>query len=199
MYDHKDGVTLRKIEKSDLSVLLKLKQESWWGTHKSPIINSDDQVCWYDNIPNDQLFMVAEIQPSKDIVGVAAYTNIDWVNRTLQISGSILKDHRSSWAYGGFCSGLDFAFEMLNMRRVEAEVLEYHIAAQKIEIDILGFAIEGRKRKAVYKCGQYYDSLILGLLREEWQESSRVKNHGDTCNKNFSHLFFQKLIKRKDH
>ena len=27
MYDHNDGVTLRKIEKSDLPCLLKLKQE----------------------------------------------------------------------------------------------------------------------------------------------------------------------------
>ena len=209
MYDHKDGVTLRKIEKSDLPCLLKLKQESWWGTHKTPIISSDDQEYWYDNIPDDQLFMVGfksdtcqeagETNPTRDVIGVGAYTNIDFLNRKLHISGSLIKKSRT-FSSKAFCAGLDFAFEILNMRRVEAEVVEYHVAAQKIEVGILGFSIEGRKRESVYKCGKYYDSLVLGLLREDWKSSIRVNNYGDTCNKNFSHDYFQRIMERiKNH
>lgn len=193
MYCHKSGIVLRKIEKSDLADLLKMKQESWWGTHKTSIINYDDQSRWYENIPSNQLFLIGEIDKP---VGVAVYTGIDWINRCLNISGSVYKEHRSTCAYSGFCAGLDFAFEMLNMHRVEAEVLEYHLTAQKLEIDILGMKVEGRKRKSVYKCGKYYDSIMLGMLRSEWEQHPRVLQYGDSCNKNFSHKKFEKLMKR---
>lgn len=196
MYNHKDGVILRKIEKKDLPSLLEIKNESWWGTHKISIINLDDQDFWYNNTPNDQLYMVGQTEGQNEIVGVCSYTNIDWQNRTLSISGSVAKKYRSRFAKAGFCAGLDFAFEVLNMNRLEAEVLEYHIPAQKIEIELLGFKIEGVKRKNVYKSGKYYNSFILGLLREEWQESHRVKQYGDTCNLNFSHNICEKLIKK---
>ena len=57
--------------------------------------------------------------------------------------------------------------------------------------------IKALKRKYVYKCGRYYDSLVLGMLREEWSNSDRVKKYGDSCNENFSHDKFNKLMLRK--
>jgi RimJ/RimL family protein N-acetyltransferase len=196
MYNHKDGVTLRKIRQSDLSDLLKLKSESWWGTHKTTIANNDDQLEWYQSIPKDQLFMIAEA--SRQIasgsltcvlsMGVGVYTDIDTTSRCLKLSGSIYKEHRASdIVKPAFAAGLDFAFEVLNMERVEAEVLVYNAPARHLEIDYLGFVVEGRRRKAVYKCGEYYDSLVLGMLREEWKNSDRVKAYEGSCNKNFNH------------
>lgn len=194
MYDHKDGVSLRKMHKGDLFLLLGLKQESWWGTHQTLIVNIEDQQRWYENIPSNQLFMIAmkEAEP----IGLAVYTDIDWINQSLNISGSILAQHRKDYEMvkAAFSCGLDFGFEMMNMRRIGAEVLEYHAAAQKLEIGHLGFKVEGRRRKAVYKCGCYYDSLCLGLLREEWQQQDRVKSYGeDGCNKNFNSVRATKL------
>lgn len=192
MYQHKEGVTLRKIERSDLADLLRLKQESWWGTHRASVVNLDDQEHWFENIPRNQMCLVGE---QDGPLGLAIFSNIDWVSQTLQISGAVYK-HRRKLSKEAFCAGLDFAFEMLNMRRVEAEVLEYHKAAQRLEIDVLGFKVEGRKRQAAYKCGRYYDSLMIGLLREEWQADPRVVGYGDTCNSNFSHDRFEKIMKR---
>jgi len=191
MYNHKDGVVLRKIERSDLQYLLNLKKESWWGTHSTQIINLDDQNYWFDNIPKNQLFLIGEVECER--IGVASLTNIDTTNGSLNISGSVFKNYRSKWAFPSFCAGLDFAFEMFNVHRVEAEVLEYHVTAQKLEIEKLGFVVEGKKRKSVFKCGNYYDSIILGMLREDWLKSERVKQYGDSCNLNFSPNRFKKL------
>jgi RimJ/RimL family protein N-acetyltransferase len=200
MYAHKDGITLRKIERSDLKSLLGLKSESWWGTHKSLVVNMDDQEAWYNSIPKDQLYMIGEWVDEQGFnvpVGVVVFTDIDWISRTLRISGSIYKEYRKQEiVLAGFSAGLDFAFEMLNMRRVEAEVLEYNVPAQQLEINFLGFKIEGRRRKAVYKCGGYYDSIMLGMMREEWQSHPRVIAYGDSCNRNFSPNKMQKLIER---
>jgi len=214
MYDHKDGISLRKIHTGDLHPLLALKQESWWGTHSTMIVNVEDQRRWYDNIGHNSLYMMAEQKPREikvgengqttkslvptQVVGVACYTEIDWYARTLNISGSIFKEHRkmNEVVKPAFSAGLDFAFEILNMHRVGAEVLETHSAAQRLEIGHLGFTIEGRRRKAVYKAGRYYDSIQLGILREEWESHDRVKAYEGCCNINFDHDLAVKAIER---
>ena len=197
MYTHKDGISLRKVHTGDLHPLLALKQESWWGTHGTLIVNIEDQRNWYDSLGHNELFMIAE--KASTPVGVSCYTEIDWYSRTLNISGSIFKEARKNWdgvVKPGFSAGLDFAFEVLNMFRVGAEVLETHAAAQKVELGHLGFVIEGRRRKAVYKAGRYYDSIQLGLLREEWEQSPRVLGYQGCCNDNFDHDLADKSIAR---
>mgnify|MGYP001026513235 CR=1 FL=1 len=192
-YNHKDGISLRKLEFEDLDCLLDLKRESWWGTHNTLIINRDDQENWFRNIGKNELYLIAE-KDSKAI-GVAVYTCIDYISRKLSISGSIVKKYRvAEVVTPAFSAGLDFAFEILNMRRVEAEVLESNLASLKLELDHLGFTIEGRKRSAVYKSGVYYDSLILGLLRDEWEVQNRVVGYGGSCNLNFDHLIAKEAI-----
>ncbi len=194
MYNHKDGVVLRKLQREDLKNLLDLKSESWWGTHNTQILNLEDQIEWFNNIPKNQLYLIGEIDSLP--IGVASFTNIDWINRSLSISGSLFKKHRGQWSFAAFCAGLDFAFEMLNMNRVEAEVLEYHVTAQILEIKKLGFVVEGTKRESVYKCRKYYNSICLGMLRKDWEECDRVKQYGDSCNLNFSPDRFLKLMKK---
>lgn len=191
MYTHQEGIKLRKIHKGDLYALLKLKEESWWGTHSTMIINIEDQGRWYDSIGHNELYMIAEQEATDkwNSVGVACYTDIDWCGRTLNISGSIFKEQRNMdrVVKPSAAAGLDFAFEVLNMHRVQAEVLETHVAAQQLEIGYLGFKVEGRRRRAVYKAGKYYDSIMLGLLREEWEQSERVGRYKGGCNLNFDH------------
>lgn len=203
MYTHKSGVRLRKIERTDLKALLELKQESWWGTHNATFANMDDQQRWYDSLGCGTLVVIAERKLDvvhddwQTAVGVGIYSDIDWIGRSLRISGSIYKQHRKDdIVKSAFAAGLDYAFEILNMRRVEAEVLETNVPAQRLEIDYLGFKVEGRKRKAVCKCGGYYDSIMLGILREEWQSHPRVMGYGDSCNENFSPFRAQAMAER---
>lgn len=209
MYKHKEGISLRKLHTGDLHALLALKQESWWGTHGTLIVNIEDQKRWYDNIGHNEIFMMVEkfeedkgvtIKTGKNVpVGISCYTEIDWYSRCLNISGSIFKHYRKDWTgtvKPSFSAGLDFAFEVLNMHRVGAEVLETHAAAQKLELGHLGFVIEGRRRKAVYKSGRYYDSIQLGMLREEWERHERVLSYGGCCNDNFDHDLADKSIIR---
>ena len=202
MYTHKDGVVLRKIHKGDLHSLLKLKNESWWGTHNTLIVNIEDQMNWYDSISHKELYMIGEktttgMKPVNHQLGICCYTEIDWFGRSLNISGSVYKEFRTmDVVKASFAAGLDFAFEVLNMQRIGAEVIETHFAAQQLEIGYLGFTVEGRRRKAVYKSGKYYDSIMLGLLREEWESQDRVKKYGDGCNQNFSHEKAQECIDR---
>jgi len=197
MYHHKNCMKLRKVNRSDLPKLFELKCESWWGTHTTPIINMDDQVRWYESIPENMLCMI--IEQGQNSAAVYLITDISHLNRSAKISGSVFKSHRRSDIIKDCCAaGVDFAFEILNLHRLEAEVLECNHAAQQYEVDYLEFKIEGRRRQAVYKCGRYYDSLIIGLLREEWERQDRVKSYGGSCNRIFDHDKADKLIDRSN-
>lgn len=197
MYPHKNGVVWRKVERMDLDDLLALKNESWWGIHTTPIINSDDQCRWFDSLTQskDTICMIAEKDDQS--VGFLLIDHIDWIARTASIGGSIYKHHRGGeLSLECFQAGTDFAFEFLNLHRLNAEVLDTNYAVQKIDIGGLGFTVEGVKRQAVYKCGRYYDSLVLGLLRSEWEQQERIQAYGGTCNKVWDHGTSERLAKR---
>jgi RimJ/RimL family protein N-acetyltransferase len=64
---------------------------------------------------------------------------------------------------------VDFAFRDLNMRKVGLEVLaddERAIGAYRK----VGFVEEGRLRAHSWFEGAFHDALVMGILREEWQE-----------------------------
>lgn len=190
MYKHKNGVVLRKLALSDLSRLKALKEESWWGTHSTSILNHEDQYRWYSSLPGSTLCMITEIDEMP--TGIVIYSSIDNTSRVLSISASVFHCYRSPETNRRvFRCGTDFAFEILNMHRIEAEVLECNLAAQQLEIDFLGFKVEGCKRESVYKSGKYYNSLVIGLLRTEWSGQKM-----DSCNLNFSHERADELVEK---
>jgi len=58
---------------------------------------------------------------------------------------------------------LDWAKNNKEIKRIELLVFETNENAIELYTK-MGFEIEGRKRKAVYKDGQYIDELVMGLL-----------------------------------
>ena len=183
MYKHKNGITLRKVSLMDSSKLLELKMGSWSSTHHSLFVNLEDQKKWIDKVneSNDYVFIASKKEGEDLAVGLI--TELDWISRSASIAGSVFGQHLST-GVSKFCfeAGVDFAFEMLNLNRLNAEVLAYNAGAFNIDVEYLGFKVEGLKRQAIYKCGKYYDSIVLGLLREEWQEQPRVKDLNGCCN-----------------
>lgn len=62
---------------------------------------------------------------------------------------------------------LQFAFRELGAHRVTLALYEYNPRALRV-YEKAGFRIEGRTRHDVQKEGRYYDSIWMGILREEW-------------------------------
>jgi hypothetical protein len=196
MYNHKNGITLRKISYNDLSDLKQLKDESWWGTHTTPMLNELDQVKWLEALPMNTQCLIGAYNNIN--VGIAIISEIDNINRFAKISGSAYKSIRNQFdtIKNTATAVIDYCFEMLNLNRIDAEVLETNYTAQKYWTQHLKFIIEGKRRQAVYKCGKYYDSIILGILREEWLQQPRIQEYNGSCNKNFDHIQADKLIQR---
>lgn len=188
MYKHKNGIILHKITQEDLNNLYHHKLTSWWGTHTIPLINYDDQTHWFENLQKSKTDLCLAARTDALSAGYVLVSNIDWLQRKCSVSAGIFNFGKEQ-KENVFVAGIDFIFEMLNMHRIEAEVLETNLPAQKLEIDLLQFRIEGLKREAVYKCGKYYNSLVLGMLRSEWRARSP-----NSCNQNFSHEVASQMI-----
>lgn len=182
MYIHKNGIRLVKISKEDLPLLRDLKNESWFGTHNISFVNLTDQEKWFETLNPQKTLILKAINSSGEIVGLYKIQNIDWVNRKYDSAHDIFEQHRGrGYSKPVLEAGVDFGFEVLNMNRIDTEVLENNLASLKSAIWV-GYVKEGLKRKCIHKCGEYLDSIVLGILKEEWLKLERVKNFEGICN-----------------
>ncbi len=60
---------------------------------------------------------------------------------------------------------LRFAFDMLELHRVTANVFSENSASSRV-LEKNGFQKEGVRRKARYRFGEWYDEVLYGLLRQ---------------------------------
>ena len=176
-----DGVvSLRPIRRSDLPQLaawrnepeMRAKVREW-----RPLTDVD-QERWYERIsgPNRTDFMFGvertnPIQPISggELVGVVGLCHWDAINGTAEVSYYL----GAEWARGqGFakralCLLFDWGFGTMRLERIWAEIYAGNEASGGVA-ESLGFVREGTLRQHVCKNGQRCDSLMFGLLKEEW-------------------------------
>jgi [ribosomal protein S5]-alanine N-acetyltransferase len=107
-------------------------------------------------------------------VGNVKLGPIDWVHRVGSI-GILLGDAASRGkGYSSEAVGLvvRHAFEQLGLNKVTAGAYADHAASIKL-FAAHGFVVEGRQRCHLYREGQYYDKVLMGLLRDEYAARSR--------------------------
>lgn len=186
MYKHKNGITLIKLEEGDLVMLKDLKNESWFGTHNIGFVNLTDQKNWFSSLNSSKTLILVALSRENEQVGLYKIHNIDWINRRYDSAHDIFEKHRGKgYSKPVLEAGIDFGFEVLNMNRIDTEVLENNLASLSSALHV-GFVEEGRKRKCIHKCGDYLNSIFLGILRDEWKELIRIQNYNNICNLSYT-------------
>ena len=66
---------------------------------------------------------------------------------------------------------VDFGFKELGLRRISSWCIADNVASSRV-LERLGFQPEGRLRRNEYFKGRWWDTLIYGLLSDEWQPAS---------------------------
>lgn len=103
------------------------------------------------------------------LLGFVRLEGIEWTHGTGSIKLAIGDLAERSKGYGGEALQLmlRFAFNELNLHRVSALVGEDNPGALKF-FQKYGFLEEVRRRKALFRDGQAWDSIHLGILQREW-------------------------------
>jgi RimJ/RimL family protein N-acetyltransferase len=65
---------------------------------------------------------------------------------------------------------LNWAFKTANLHRVELFVLGWNEGARRL-YERIGFLKEGRKRQCLWKDGEWWDAIQMGMLVDEWEQA----------------------------
>jgi diamine N-acetyltransferase len=102
------------------------------------------------------------------LIGHVGLYKIDNVAKKTEFGILIADDNSRGKGYGTKSTNLmvDYAFDILGMHKVTAEVLSENIASVTM-FKKCGFSIDGCLRDDVYKNNRYYDVLSMSILAEE--------------------------------
>ena len=171
-------VCLRSFELSDLDEIMKhwnsVELRRLLGNVERGPASRNEEEEWIKDTwklrQEKRAFLFAiETTAENKLIGGSGLFNFSWISRSAEVGISIYNPEY--WGRGCGVDSLDlilgFAFRDLNLNRVGLEVFDFNQRAQKCYLKV-GFKEAGRKRKARFIDGQYHDSIIMDILREEW-------------------------------
>ena len=162
-------VNLRVAEKEDLPLLLEWFNNPQVSGEFEPLDRQRSKKEFEDRYdkrgPDEKSFLIEK----KDGGRIGEIGHYPW-GSMLEIGYSIIPDERGK----GYCTEavqimVDYLFLSRNIVRVEAHTSIRNRASQRV-LEKSGFKKEGTFRKAYFVRGEWVDSCIYSILREEWKE-----------------------------
>lgn len=115
----------------------------------------------------------SEPQEDSEAGRLLGFCRVYWVewahgSGSIQLGLGSPEDRRKGYGSQALRLLLRYVFDELNFHRVSAHIPGYNQAALEL-FQKQGFVEEVRRRQAIYRDGQRWDALHLGLLRAEWE------------------------------
>jgi RimJ/RimL family protein N-acetyltransferase len=141
------------------------QQEGWFEAQ----LKAEAAVQPYAVDVRSQETAAAGPDPAWTHVGGAGFHTVDWPNRSAELGlviGNKLYWHQG---YGTEATRalVRWGFRELNLNRVWLRVFEDNAAGIRC-YEKTGFRLEGRLRQDRYREGRYLDTLVMGVLRDEF-------------------------------
>jgi RimJ/RimL family protein N-acetyltransferase len=172
-----ERVALRPLQEGDLDGLVQLFQD----LETSHRVSNSPPIPWskarwerefekWTSAESDDTNAHFAIEVEGKLIGMCQLWSIDHYRGLCNLAITL---DRAYWGQGygqdSVRTLVAYAFRYLNMRKVSLEVLaddERAVGAYKKA----GFVEEGRLRQHAWFQGAYADALVMGLLRDEWNE-----------------------------
>jgi RimJ/RimL family protein N-acetyltransferase len=125
------------------------------------------------------------------LIGLAQLFDMDWRVYRLAEHGIGICDLNKQNSPAGVDTLItlnEYAFEGMNLNRLWVKIPIYRESTAQQLIDHLGYVREGLLREQYYVSGKYVDTLVLGLLRRDFENAIERKTRKelfDTVNINF--------------
>lgn len=176
MIHHINNFMLRKIEFSDSEALYVQKNDNavtnlLGGFSFGYSIDEIKEWIIFHSKQKDEIIYGIVDKINNKLVGHVGLYKIDFRVRSAEFA--IMIGDKDYWGKGLGKSitkhMLSYAFNELNMYRIQLSVLESNEKAIKLYKD-MGFVQEGILRKAQFKNSNYIDVILMSMLKEEYEE-----------------------------
>jgi RimJ/RimL family protein N-acetyltransferase len=132
-------------------------------------LQAEEEFIAKANQSEHDLVLGIAVAATDKLIGATGLDQIDFKNRHARFG--ILIGEKTEWGkgYGTEATGLlvRHAFETLNLNRVWLHVFEYNKRGIRV-YEKVGFKKEGALRQDRFHGGRYWDTVAMGLLREEY-------------------------------
>lgn len=172
---------LRALELADREVFRQFVNdpEVMGGSNSFRPVSQSAQEKWFESAAlssSDSWFAIETLEESAVAVGTCCL--VDWDPVVRQAELRIRIGDRQYWGKGlgrEACELLiEHGFSDLNLERIWLRVFSNNERAANL-YQSLGFALEGRLRRAAYLQGAWQDVLLMGLLKDSIDESKQDK------------------------
>jgi len=171
-----DQIRLRPIEREDLPRFVQWfnDPEVTKGLVLTTGFSLAEEESWFEAMlkrpPEEHPLAIDVHQDDTWIhIGSCGFNKIDWRNRKGELGIAI--GNKAFWDRGFGTQImrmlLELGFGTYNLERVFLRVYANNPRAIRT-YEKVGFVLEGRLRRARYYQGQYYDEIIMSVLRSEW-------------------------------
>jgi RimJ/RimL family protein N-acetyltransferase len=173
------SIRLRKLTEEDTGDMHAVYSDevamAYWGTPATTTIGETRQLVLRDIKAVDNgsaMFWAIEWKETRTVIGKCTLWQYSENNQRAEL-GYIL--NRQYWRMGLMSAALEaminYAFSDLGLHRLEADT-DSNNAASLALLEKLGFQREGYFRERWYVSGQRQDSVMLGLLEQDWASRS---------------------------
>ena len=122
-----------------------------------------------EHSPTDDSFAI-HLRGEREPIGVVSLMNISEANASAELSIIVGHPDYRHHGYGAEAIAmlLDYAFAERGLNRVGLSVFEFNEDAISA-YEKLGFAEEGRLRRALWRDEAFHDAILMSVLKEEWE------------------------------
>lgn len=131
---------------------------------------------WFDTLPQRQDSIILAVEaPDGAMIGNIGLHKINWKDRVATAGVALMNPAYHNKGFGTEAGHLmlQFAFETLNLHKVESRVFASNPRSIALH-ETLGLRREGRLRRHVFINGRYIDMFCYGVFlvqwRKRWQE-----------------------------
>lgn len=111
-------------------------------------------------------------------IGNIKLGNINWIHRHADVG--MLIGERDCWSKGVGREAMrlitDYAFAVLNLNHLTGGIYATNAGSLRMTLKS-GWKEEGRRREMYYAEGEYVDSILVGILRSEWDAERRNRKN----------------------
>lgn len=126
-----------------------------------------------ESSPMNDSFAI-HVKGQSEPIGVISLMNISDTHDSADLSIILGRSGDRAQGYGAdaISTLLDYAFDELELHRVGLSVFEFNEAAIAA-YEKLGFRTEGRLRQTIKRDDNFYDAILMSVLKPEWDSGAR--------------------------